>query len=81
MKTTCKARIAFILLILLTTIHTISIAQPPPPPPNGGHGIGTNSPPGGGAPVGDGMFLLLGFASFYGLKKVYNISSKQVRSE
>lgn len=47
------------------------MAQPPPPPPSGGHGIGGNSPPGAGAPIGEGMLFLIGLSVLYGSKKVH----------
>lgn len=55
------------------SISTSSLAQPggPPPPPGGGHGGPGNGPP--GAPIGEGIFLLIGMASLYGGKKVYSI--------
>lgn len=59
-----------IILVLSITIgvNSISIAQPPPP---AGHGATGNAPPGGGAPVGEGLFLLIGLAGLYAGKKVY----------
>jgi len=63
------------------SIHTASTAQPggPPPPPGGGHGgIGNEPPP--GAPVGEGVFLLIGLAGLYGSKKVYDLR-KSLRTE
>jgi len=65
--------IALISLLLLLTANMISMAQPPPPPPGGGHGTGGNSPPGAGAPIGEGMFFLIGLAGLYGGKKVYSL--------
>lgn len=59
-------------LTLLISIHTVSIAQPPPPP-NGGHGSNGDQVPGGGAPIGEGMFLLFGLAGLYAGKKVNDL--------
>ena len=70
MKTHFRILPAFILIALFISIHTVSFAQPPPPPPGGGHGQGGNQPPGAGAPIGDGMFLLIGLAGLYGGRKV-----------
>jgi hypothetical protein len=71
---------AFLTFALLMSIHTLSEAQPPPPP-DGGHGGGGNAPPGGaGAPVGEGMLILIGFAGLYGGKKVHDMR-KEVKSE
>lgn len=63
---------ACITFALLISINAVSIAQPPPPPPGGGHGGGGNQPP-AGAPVGEGMFILIGLAGLYGGKKVYEL--------
>ena len=74
MKKYFKILKAFIALTFLFSIHTVSFSQPPPPPPlppGGGHGSGGNQP--GGAPVGEGVFLLIGLAGLYGGKKVYDI--------
>ncbi|MBK9357812.1 MAG: hypothetical protein IPN08_10560 [Bacteroidales bacterium] len=44
---------------------------PPPPPPGGGHGQTTNQPPqGGNAPVGGGLFILIGLGAAWGAGKV-----------
>lgn len=59
-----------IALTLIIGIHTISIAQPPPP--SGGHGLANDQVPGGGAPIGEGMFLLIGLAGLYAGKKALN---------
>jgi len=64
---------AFLTLALLFSIHTVGVSQPPPPPPPSiGHGSSGNHP-GGGAPVGDGMFFLIGLAGIYGGKKMYDL--------
>jgi hypothetical protein len=60
-------------LALLFSIHTVSLSQPPPPPPSVGHGAAGNNPPGAGAPIGEGMFLLIGLAGLYGGRKVYDL--------
>ena len=63
----------FFTLILLFSIHTVSLSQPPPPPA-AAHGTAANSPAGAGAaPIGEGMFLLLGLAGLYGGKKIYDL--------
>jgi hypothetical protein len=57
---------------LFFSIHTVSLAQPPPPPPSIGHG-GTGNVPGSGAPIGEGVFFLIGLAGIYGGKKMYDL--------
>lgn len=72
MKKHIQIFITFLSLAVLIIIHTAALAQPggPPPPPGGGHGGGGNQPP--GAPVGEGIFLLVGLAGLYAGKKVYD---------
>jgi hypothetical protein len=66
----------FIVFVLLFTCNTRSLAQPPPP--SGGHGIGSDSPPGGGegAPIGEGLFFLIGLAAVYGGKKMVGFRNR-----
>jgi hypothetical protein len=64
---------AFLTFALLISIHTVSMAQPAPPPPNppgGGHGL-PGDQPAGGAPIGNGTYILLTLAAAYALRKVY----------
>jgi len=59
-------------------VSTVAFAQdpPPPPPPSGGHGSNSNQNPGGSAPIGSGVALLLSMAAMYGGKKVYDARKK-----
>ena len=57
-------------------VSTVAFAQDPPPPPSGGHGSGSNQNPGGSAPIGSGVALLLSMAAMYGGKKVYDARKK-----
>jgi len=61
------------LLMLLSIPFSSVFAQDPPPPPNGGHGQNTNQQPGGSAPIGGGIALLIGLAAAYGSAKVYQM--------
>ena len=47
-----------------------------PPPPGNGHGQNSNQS-GGGAPVGSGLFILLGLGAVYGGKKIYSRHKKE----
>jgi len=47
-------------------------AQTAPPPPTGGHGLTANQVAGGSAPIGGGLFILLGLGAAYAGKKLYN---------
>lgn len=69
MKKQFRILTTFLTLTLLLSISSVSIAQPPPP--GGGHG-GTGNEPPAGAPVGEGMFLLISLAGLYGGKKTYD---------
>ena len=67
-----------LILVLFITINAAGIAQtPPPPPPGGVHGQAGNKAP--AAPIGEGIFLLIGLAGMYGSKKVYD-HRKEVKS-
>ena len=67
MKTLIKT-IAIPITIILLTIN-VSLAQDPPPPP--GHGTSGNVP-GGGAPIGSGLLVLIALGAAYGGKKVFD---------
>lgn len=56
--------IAFFMLTALP-----AFADDPPPPPPQGHGQNGNQPPGGGAPIGEGLAILLTMGVAYGYKK------------
>jgi len=73
MKTKFKI-VTLSLLIAGATFITSNIsAQTDPPPPPSGHGESGNQAPGGGggAPIGGGLFILLGLGAAYGVKKVF----------
>ena len=48
------------------------MAQTGPPDPPGGHG-GSDDVPGGNAPIGGGLIILLGLGAAYGGKKVFDL--------
>lgn len=50
------------------------ISQPPPPP--GEHGDPGNQNA-GNAPIGGGLFILLGLGAAYGAKKLYSLHQEQ----
>jgi len=69
-----KKQILPIIVTLIFTLFTYSgFSQGPPPPPSGaGHGA-TGNQTGGNAPIGGGLFILLGLSAAYGLKKYQNV--------
>jgi len=71
-----KNIIKILMASLLIFVASLSVSNvfgdtPPPPPPEGGHGSGGNQVPGGGAPIGSGIVLLISLAAGYGAKKVF----------
>jgi len=73
MKTLIKSISAFLIIALLTINPTATFAQNgDPPPPPGEHGENGNQVPGGGAPIGGGIGILLALGAAYGGKKVWN---------
>jgi len=64
----------FTIVLLIFNLITISpitssAQNGDPPPPPGEHGQNGNQIPGGGAPLGDGLLMLLAMGTVYGLKK------------
>jgi hypothetical protein len=67
MKKHIKTSISlFLLLFILTFATPVMAGSPPPPPP--AHGNGGNVP-GGGAPIGEGLIILVALGAAYGYKK------------
>ena len=63
-------RISMLALLLgFTQINS----QAQPDPPGGGHGLNGDQVPGGGAPIGKGVFILLGLSTIYGITKIYQL--------
>jgi hypothetical protein len=71
MKTKLRIFIMSLLIAGATLISSNINAQTDPPPPPSGHGESGNQPPGGGAPIGGGLFILLGLGAAYGAKKLF----------
>lgn len=64
-------KIKNIILGLLIIIATNVSAQTTPPNTTNGHGLTTNqAPPGGGAPIENGLFILLSLGSAFGVYSV-----------
>jgi len=73
LKTCTMLRIGTIALLTinLITINPLSSSAQngDPPPPPGEHGQNGNQVPGGGAPIGDGLLLLVAMGTVYSLRK------------
>ncbi|MBI9036530.1 MAG: hypothetical protein JEY97_00235 [Bacteroidales bacterium] len=77
MKTKFRILILSFLIAGATLISSnISAQTDPPPPPPSGHGGSTNQTPGGSAPVGSGLFILIGLGAIYGSKKYISKKKK-----
>ena len=63
---------AISLLICVAALITTNVQADEPPPPPPGHGSTGNQTPGGGAPIGSGLVILLSLGAGYGAKKFYN---------
>lgn len=55
------------MLLALATTSLFAQAPPPPPPDHNSSGNQT----GGNAPIGGGLFILIGLGAAYGGKKIY----------
>ncbi len=65
-----KAAITMLVIIGLTfTIDSIAQDAPPPPPNHGESG----NQPGGNAPIGSGIAILIGLGAAYGGRKIYQM--------
>ncbi len=64
---------AFVIGLMVSIAY--SVEAQPPPPPGGAAGTGNESgnSQGGSAPIGGGLFILLGLGAAYGGRKVYNL--------
>ena len=63
-----------LVLFIILTCNSASLAQLPQPPPNIGHESVKNNPPGGGAPIVEGVFYLSAW-------RVYTVGKKFMISE
>lgn len=71
-----------IVTLTLTIVFSLfaynGFSQGPPPPPTGaGHGASGNQN-GGNAPIGGGLFILLGLGAVYGGKKLYRMHAEEL---
>ncbi|MBU2650904.1 MAG: hypothetical protein KKA81_08210 [Bacteroidetes bacterium] len=65
-----KKSISILILLIFIGLSTNQIFASSPPPPPPGHGSSGNVP-GGGAPIGSGLAVLLGLGAAYGGFRFY----------
>jgi hypothetical protein len=69
----------FIIVLILSITYSLEAQVAPPPPPGGADGTGNNSDNSqGGAPIGGGLFILLGLGAAYGGKKLYDLRKEKL---
>jgi len=74
-----KKNISKIIAVLMLTAGSFTVsAQPPPPPEDGGAGGSQGNKLGGAAPVGGGLFILLGLGAAYGGRKLYQLKAEDL---
>lgn len=77
-----KKTLGITILCLLFGLFTITaFSQGPGAPPPPGHGTEGNENQGGRAPIGGGLFILLGLAAAYGGKKIYGLMKNSEKLE
>ncbi len=77
MKKTTQIFLPIIFLVISLFFSQSLYPQSPPDPPSG-HGGGGDANPGGGAPIGGGLFILLGLGAAYGGKKLYQMRKESL---
>lgn len=74
MKKKLQFSISLMMLFLVLNFATPVVAQDPPPPPPS-HGSGGNVP-GGGAPIGEGLVILVALGAAYGWKRFKSLKEE-----
>ncbi len=70
-------KVIIILVVIIATVTTTNLlAQVPPPPPPAHDQTGNQE--GRGAPIGGGLFILLGLGAAYGGKKIYDMRKEKL---
>jgi len=77
MKTIFK--ILLVSFFLLVFQFALFAQDSPPPPPAGGQS-GDGNVPGGGAPIGSGLTIMLLLGAAYGSKKLLNLNSEEIKN-
>ena len=71
-----KKSIVILLVIVASAATTNLLAQAAPPPPPAHDETGNQE--GSGAPIGGGLFILLGLGAAYGGKKLYDLKKEKI---
>lgn len=74
MKTFIKISIISFVFSLVFLLPLGVIADPPGMP--GNHGESGDQPPGGGAPIGSGIAMIIALSAAYGSKKLYQLKEE-----
>jgi len=75
-----KKFIAILSITVFSLALSINVNAQGPPPPPGGAQSGDN-PIGGNAPLGGGLFVLLGMGAAYGGRKLYQLRQEDEKEE
>ena len=73
-----KQILSITLTIFFSLFASIGFTQPPPPS-GSGHGA-TGNQTGGNAPIGSGLFILIGLGAAYGSKKLYSMKKEELEA-
>ena len=65
----------FVILLMVGASYTVFAQGSPPPPPDAG-GNNQGNKLGGNAPIGGGLFILMGLGAAYGGKRFYDQRKK-----
>jgi len=77
-----KKVISILTVLVFTLFFSMSVdAQGPPPPPGDSNHHAGGTPIGGNAPIGGGLFILLGLGAAYGSRKVYQLVQEEKLEE
>ena len=74
-----KKQIITLIFTIVFTLFAFNGFSQEPPNPSFEHGL-NNDQPGGNAPIGGGLFILLGLGAAYGGKKIYDIKKEELES-
>jgi len=72
-----KNSVIKLMLIVAISVSSLPLLAGGPPPPPGDHG-GTGNANAGSAPIGGGLFILLGLGAAYGGRKLYVMNQEEM---